>query len=176
MATNPFDQIRLEINDMLVRYYPGVADSVAPCSQRSECINSDGSHIETAKSVGLVDGHPKQAEKNGHRYARPSTQNVTQMKEKGQSSFNKRALEYRTNLDLKPRPLAPKHQVKFLDDQNNGYSQRRIGRLMSPDQTSSRLVQQVLNYTLTQITQHNTTKKRLGRNSFLQGLKLQESR
>ncbi|KAL5610170.1 hypothetical protein FOVSG1_004851 [Fusarium oxysporum f. sp. vasinfectum] len=60
------------------------------------------------------------------------------MKEKGQSSFNKRALEYRTNLDLKPRPLAPKHQVKFLDDQKNGYSERRIGRLMSPDQTSSR--------------------------------------
>ncbi|KAG4281282.1 hypothetical protein FPRO06_10187 [Fusarium proliferatum] len=94
---------------MVLRYYHDVVDSVAPCSHRNEYLNLDGGHTETEKSVGLVGKHSKQTEKTGRTYDQPRIQHGTRRKEKRQSIFSTRALEYRTSKDVKPRPLAPNH-------------------------------------------------------------------
>ncbi|KAF5643988.1 hypothetical protein F25303_6163 [Fusarium sp. NRRL 25303] len=121
---------------MVIRYYH--ADSVAPCPQRDENIHLGSDHIETVKSVGLIDRHSKQTENKGHTQARSSIHNVAKGKEKGLSSLGTRALEYRTSKDIKPRPIVPKNQVQFIDDQKNDSPERRARRLMSPGEASSR--------------------------------------
>ncbi|CCT72124.1 uncharacterized protein FFB20_10441 [Fusarium fujikuroi] len=122
--------------DMLLRCCH--ADSVAPSPQRDENIHLGSDHIETVKSVGLIDRNSKQTEKDGHRQARSSIRNVAKGKEKGLSSLGTRALEYRTTKDIKPRPPVPKNQVQFIDDQKNDSPERQARRLLSPGEASSR--------------------------------------